>query len=193
MRFTKKTSQRIVTIAAILMTAVMFGYASGLQPAFLGKASTAAWSRASWARGSANRGGSLPKTLVQAQTSPGQTQEPEATSAASADATSADATSSASSGDEEKNAAYCLKCHGPFEELVKRTENYVTEWDEKANPHMYVPHDTATIVECAECHDPHAIPYEPTADARKPNVNYCYSCHHAETLVHCNQCHTEWE
>jgi hypothetical protein len=58
-----------------------------------------------------------------------------------------------------------------------------------ANPHVFVPHESTTIVDCSECHDNHAIPFVKDESARKPNVQYCYSCHHAETLAHCNECH----
>lgn len=112
---------------------------------------------------------------------------------AQADATSAatDAVSAASEEADVSDPEYCLKCHGPFEKLQSTTEGYVTEWDEVTNPHVYVPHESKTLVSCGDCHDPHAIPYAPSENARKPNVNYCYSCHHAETLAHCNECHKE--
>ncbi|HEY9053270.1 MAG TPA: cytochrome c3 family protein, partial [Rectinemataceae bacterium] len=103
----------------------------------------------------------------------------------------ADSVSAASEESAVHDAAYCLKCHGPFEALAERTKDYITEWDEKANPHVFVEHGTTTIVECAECHDPHPIPYEKVEGARKPNVSWCYSCHHAETLANCNTCHNE--
>ena len=117
----------------------------------------------------------------------------EAVSSASAsEGVSPEAVSSASTEESAvKDAAYCLKCHGPFDKLVQRTKDYVTEWDEKANPHQYVPHNKTTVAECSECHDPHPIPFQKTADMRKPNVDYCYSCHHAQTLVNCKECHKE--
>jgi predicted CXXCH cytochrome family protein len=121
-----------------------------------------------------------------AATGPGETKGADAVSGATG-AADADAVSGATA--EAHDAATCLKCHGPFEKLAKRTEGYVTEWDEKANPHVHVPHDSTTIVECTECHDPHPIPFQAVKDGRKPTVKYCYSCHHAETLVNCNQCH----
>jgi|WetSurMetagenome_2_1015567.scaffolds.fasta_scaffold877356_1 predicted CXXCH cytochrome family protein len=101
----------------------------------------------------------------------------------------ADAVSGATAANESHDASACLTCHGPFEALAARTADYVTDWDEKANPHVYVPHNSTTIVECTECHDPHKIPFEQAADARKPSVQWCYSCHHAETLVNCSKCH----
>ena len=206
--------RKIVVAAAVAATAAMFGYAYSSQPspsaiAALAKSSggltggpaAAIAKRAAsgiWGPGSAGKGG-IPYTLI--QTTPTTVQVPDATSAATAvaggEATGAAETSpevvSGASEEESavKDAAYCLKCHGPFEKLAARTKDYVTEWDEAANPHVYVPHDSKSIVECSECHDPHAIPFKPSESARKPNVDYCYSCHHAQTLVNCNQCHNE--
>jgi len=118
---------------------------------------------------------------------------PEVVSSASVSESAApEAVSSASTEESTvKDAVYCLKCHGPFEKLAERTKDYVTEWDEKANPHRYVKHNTKNIVECSECHDPHPIPFQKTAEIRKPNVDFCYSCHHAKTLVTCTECHKE--
>jgi hypothetical protein len=115
-----------------------------------------------------------------------------ASGAESAESAAPEAVSSASTEESAvKDAVYCLKCHGPFEKLAERTKDYVTEWDEKANPHVYVPHDSTKVLECSECHDLHPIPFKKVEDARKPNVDYCYSCHHAQTLVNCNECHQE--
>jgi predicted CXXCH cytochrome family protein len=123
---------------------------------------------------------------------------PDATSGATSEEASGtesaapEAVSSASTEESAvKDAAYCLKCHGSFEKLLERTKDYVTEWDEKANPHQYVPHNSTKVAECSECHDPHPIPFKKVEDARKPNVDYCYSCHHAQTLVNCKECHNE--
>ncbi len=90
-----------------------------------------------------------------------------------------------------KDAAYCLKCHGPFEKLAERTKDYATEFDEKVNPHTYVPHNSTEIVDCTQCHDPHPIPYKATDNIQKPSVDYCYSCHHTQTFVSCSECHNE--
>ncbi len=113
---------------------------------------------------------------------------PEATSAATEQV---DEVSGATESLEDTSAEGCLKCHGPFEALAGKTKDYVTEWDEKANPHMPVPHESSTIVECTECHAPHRLPYVEEPDAKKPGVGYCYACHHTESLVHCSQCHNE--
>ena len=106
---------------------------------------------------------------------------------------SSEAVSSASIVEESavKDAAYCLKCHGPFEKLAARTDNYTTEFGEKVNPHKYVPHDATSIVECSECHEPHPIPYNAATAPATPTVDYCYSCHHTQTFVTCSECHKE--
>ncbi len=144
--------------------------------------------------------GRIPLVRVQSTVPPATQTEPApadadassgATESADASGGSSDAVSAASEESAIHDAAYCLKCHGPFEALAERSKDYVTEWDEKANPHVFVPHETTTIVECAECHDPHPIPYAKVEGAREPNVSWCYSCHHAETLAHCNTCHNE--
>lgn len=203
--------RKCVVAIAVSASAVMFGYAYNAQPsptssdalarsyaASTGPAAAIARIGASgdWGSGSIS-GKGVPYTLVQATPTPAQ--EPDATSAATAaeaenaEVESADATSAATgeSSSDVNDPAYCLKCHGPFEKLQARTKDYVTGWDEKANPHVYVPHESDTLVACTECHDPHAIPYKPSENTRTPNVDYCYSCHHAETLVNCNQCHNE--
>jgi hypothetical protein len=121
--------------------------------------------------------------------------QPEATSSASvkeeAGKAPAEAVSAASSLTVADGAAYCLKCHGPFEKVVERTKDYITEWDEHVNPHVYVPHDSKTIVDCTECHQVHAIPFVADPSVPKPTVKYCYSCHHSEQLVSCKTCHNE--
>lgn len=137
---------------------------------------------------------SAPRILTQSK--PGEAGSSDATSAASATAESAEAgaaeaVSAASDANAPKDKEYCLKCHGPFEKLAERTKDYVTEWDEKANPHVYVEHNTKDITECTECHEVHAIPLDPAVPVKKANVSYCYSCHHAETLVKCTDCHKE--
>lgn len=142
-----------------------------------------------------------PYVLTQASpvtttTVPGSTEDQDATSAATAEGESAEveeveAVSGASDENAPKDKEYCLKCHGPFEKLAERTTEYITEWDEKANPHVYVEHNTKDITECTDCHEVHAIPLDPAVPVKKANVSYCYSCHHAETLVTCTQCHNE--
>ena len=50
----------------------------------------------------------------------------------------------------------CLKCHGTYEKIAKRTD--------AASPNPHASHMGA--VECKLCHHAH-----------KPSVNYCASCH----------------
>ena len=116
----------------------------------------------------------------------------DAVSAPTADAgkeKAADAVSGASEGTPDTEG--CLQCHGPFDKLAERTADYVTVWDERVNPHMYVPHDSQTVVDCSSCHEPHPIPYTPAEGGKVPTVEFCYSCHHTEELVSCSQCHNE--
>jgi len=191
MSLNSRTARKIVIVAAICIGVLLFGAASA-RPANSTVYGGAAQN--SKILNSAAKG-NLPMVLAQAST--GDTQASDATSAATpsteagGDAAASEAVSGASVDEGPKDAAYCLKCHGPFEKLAERTKDYTTDWDEKANPHVYIPHNTKTIVDCTECHDVHAIPYNPTESLRTPNVQYCYSCHHAETLVNCNQCHNE--
>lgn len=56
-------------------------------------------------------------------------------------------------------AATCLGCHGPSDELVKKTAEVKPE-----NPHTS-PH-WGTSMECSVCHRQH-----------RPTVNWCASCH----------------
>ena len=85
----------------------------------------------------------------------------------------------------------CLGCHGPYEKIRKATADYETTSGEKVTPHQYVAHDTTDIPECTECHTPHAIPLEDKSTVVKPkNVDWCYtSCHHAQNLQPCKNCH----
>ncbi|HWR11017.1 MAG TPA: cytochrome c3 family protein [Rectinemataceae bacterium] len=204
MLFNEKTLRNCVIVIAVSASVVMFGYASS-DPRSSGGFVFSSGIQSIQVQ-------TTPTTVQEADATSGATTEEEDTAgtveepAPSADAVSAstgesaapaaeassDAVSGASTEETAvKDSAYCLKCHGPFEKLQKRTKDYVTEWDEKANPHVYVPHDSKTIVDCTECHVPHAIPFKESAGESKPNVNYCYSCHHAETLVNCNTCHKE--
>jgi hypothetical protein len=116
---------------------------------------------------------------------------PTANSTGSAD--NAESVSSASEYDENapKDAAYCLKCHGPFEKLSERTQDYVTEFDENINPHIFVPHKTTEIVDCMQCHEPHPIPLQDVKDVTRPTLDFCYTCHHTQTFAACTDCHNE--
>lgn len=114
-------------------------------------------------------------------------------SGANEGASGSEAVSSASVVEESavKDATYCLKCHGPFEKLAEKTKDYETEFGEKVNPHRYVPHNSTSIVECTECHEPHPIPFKANDNMPKPTVDYCYSCHHMQTFETCSDCHNE--
>jgi len=87
----------------------------------------------------------------------------------------------------------CLECHGPFDNLVAGPKNITAENGEKINPHRYVPHnrkDQKSIPVCVRCHKPHPLPLASKADVPKPNIAWCYTCHHAEEFTPCGSCHT---
>ena len=73
----------------------------------------------------------------------------------------------------------------------KRTKDYVTEWDEAANPHVLCA--ARLEVDRGVLRVPRSPSHslQPTEDQRTPNVKYCYSCHHGETLVKCTECHKD--
>lgn len=132
--------------------------------------------------------------LTQAKTD--STVPADATSAPSAQAgqaesSSSEAVSSASVAEGPKDTAYCLKCHGPFEKIIDKTKDYVTQFDEHINPHRFVPHDSKSVPDCAECHEAHPIPFKAESAPASPELTYCYSCHHTQTFETCSQCHNE--
>ena len=91
---------------------------------------------------------------------------------------------------EGPNAEICLGCHGPYEELAKRTEGYVTDQGEKVNPHTQVPHDSNKITPCDNCHEVHPVPLTASGNIPKANVQFCYSaCHHDHNFIPCIKCH----
>jgi len=57
----------------------------------------------------------------------------------------------------EVGVAKCLSCHGPYEQLAKRTENLILNWH--ANPHY-------GDLDCNECHHGH-----------RADENSCGRCH----------------
>jgi len=91
----------------------------------------------------------------------------------------------------EGAAAMCLKCHGPFEKLASQPPGFVTPGGEKVAPHRYVPHDGKDIPDCTNCHQTHST--NPTAGEiaalPKPNVKFCFDCHHKENFQRCKTCH----
>lgn len=108
-----------------------------------------------------------------------------------ADATSAASKPKPADVSNDPVASACLKCHGPFEALAEKTVDYVTEWDERANPHVVVPHDSNKIITCLDCHEAHELPVKAGTAFKKATVTACYSCHHAETFAACTDCHNE--
>jgi predicted CXXCH cytochrome family protein len=86
----------------------------------------------------------------------------------------------------------CLGCHGPFDKLTNAPKTYTAESGDKINPHQYVPHnrtDAKSIVECTNCHEPHPVPWTSEAGLPKPEVDWCYSCHHTNNFSPCKACH----
>ncbi|HVN97750.1 MAG TPA: cytochrome c3 family protein [Syntrophorhabdaceae bacterium] len=90
----------------------------------------------------------------------------------------------------------CLDCHGPFDKLATASPGYLAPSGEKINPHRFVPHDSKdakAIPGCTNCHQAHPLP--PTAAALaaipKPDVEWCYTCHHKNNFTNCAQCHNK--
>ena len=90
----------------------------------------------------------------------------------------------------------CLDCHGPFEDIIKASTNYVTPGGEKTSPHRYVPHDSKLekdIPECTQCHAAHSLVHLPakgSIDLSKVTVQWCYAtCHHEKNFTSCKDCH----
>ena len=89
----------------------------------------------------------------------------------------------------------CLECHGPYDKLAGASAAFAEPKGEKVNPHVYVPHasrEAKAVPECANCHEPHAIPPGAEKDkARsKANVEWCYNaCHHNNDFEPCKNCH----
>jgi hypothetical protein len=113
-----------------------------------------------------------------------------ATVASTATSSSQPSTTTVSAGGP---SAVCLACHGPFEKLTGLPAKYKTDSGEVINPHRYVPHDSKTVTDCANCHTAHALSPLPTAgsiDLSKVDVTWCYnSCHHQNNFTPCKACH----
>jgi cytochrome c nitrite reductase small subunit len=81
---------------------------------------------------------------------------------------------------------FCFDCHVPNEhtsyaEIIDLTKDYVID-DQNINPHD--PHPGSEVVgqlECTGCHKMHE---------ESPLINFCYDCHHTQTLEACIDCHT---
>lgn len=93
----------------------------------------------------------------------------------------------------------CLQCHGPFEALQKKTENWTDEFGDKVQPHVYLddkvanPHQGAKVPpNCTGCHEEHPLPppanYKPAVPT---SFSMCYGCHHMENFQKCGDagCH----
>ncbi len=87
------------------------------------------------------------------------------------------------------SASFCLGCHGPFSAIAEKSADYVSPEGEKANPHVFVPHSSTKIVSCTECHEPHELPPSASTIIAKPDIQYCWSCHHEEDFTPCSKCH----
>jgi len=85
----------------------------------------------------------------------------------------------------------CLQCHGPFEKLASEPPNFTAPSGEKITPHRYVPHDLKEIPDCLNCHHKHSENPTPAEIAAlpKPNVKFCFECHHKENFTRCKDCH----
>lgn len=86
----------------------------------------------------------------------------------------------------------CLGCHGPFDELAAAPITFTADNGDKINPHRHVPHnrsDEKSVVECTKCHKPHPVPLTSKAEVAKPNVEWCFSCHHTNDFLPCKACH----
>lgn len=95
---------------------------------------------------------------------------------------------------EVADVEFCLGCHGPFEELVARTEGAFVVEDVVANPHMYVPHTSTKVFNCKNCHEVHALPVTASVVIQQADIGYCYlSCHHEEDFTPCISCHSDDE
>jgi hypothetical protein len=94
---------------------------------------------------------------------------------------------------EDASPEFCLPCHGPYEELQAGTEDMIEDLDGvKANPHMYVPHDSDKILACKNCHEVHELPVIAPDEIPQADADYCYNaCHHEETFEPCTDCHEE--
>jgi formate-dependent nitrite reductase cytochrome c552 subunit len=88
-------------------------------------------------------------------------------------------------------SSFCLKCHGSYEELAKKTANYEYA-GVRVNPHSRLvdpsstddPHNSpnAKPIECQDCHRMHEA---------SPGIEYCFGCHHQKNFKKCTDCHTE--
>ena len=98
---------------------------------------------------------------------------------------------------EKASPDFCLSCHGPYDQLIALTTGYTIGAGMRgeglaANPHSYVPHESANIIECKSCHTVHPLPVLSLDEIKTPNTNYCFAaCHHEDTFEPCSDCHNE--
>lgn len=191
MRMQSGAARKAAMVVALLMGTLVFcafSFMPAEPPAFGGKAGVS--------NGSPRQDGSGGYRPVLVQATPTTTIAADATSAPSAEvgqpeSSSAEAVSGATVVEGPKDTAYCLKCHGPFEKLIDKTKDYVSQFDEHINPHQFVPHDSKSVPDCAECHEAHPIPFKVESAPASPELTYCYSCHHTQTFETCSKCHNE--
>jgi hypothetical protein len=123
--------------------------------------------------------------------------EPQATSPAVTSPTASTPTDGAQSSTPavKKKERKCIDCHGPFDKLAGMPANVTAPSGEKINPHRYVPHDSKEekdVPECLQCHTAHPLSPKPdkgSIDLSKISLQYCYTCHHDNTLKSCKECH----
>lgn len=106
-----------------------------------------------------------------------------------------DPSDEASAGEGGPVVEECLDCHGPFDSLREKTEDWVTSSGVAVNPHITFdrnnqaePHASGEgIIPCTQCHEPHPLPVtDPVPEA---DIQTCMSCHHTGTFRPCSQCH----
>jgi len=79
---------------------------------------------------------------------------------------------------------FCLKCHGIYTDLAKRTANSKALKDTKGR--VVNPHDIpktpkhGRVAECANCHKEH--------NTNPDVIRYCFGCHHTGEFS-CGKCH----
>jgi len=80
---------------------------------------------------------------------------------------------------------FCLKCHGTYMDIIKRTSGRKALTDSKGK--MVNPHDLPKVpqhgklTECSVCHKEHK--------EKTDIVRYCQGCHHTGEFLACNKCH----
>jgi hypothetical protein len=84
---------------------------------------------------------------------------------------------------------FCLKCHGTYADLARRTADSKALTDNKG--HVVNPHDIpktpkhGKLAECSNCHKEHK--------GKSEIMKYCQGCHHTGEFLACNKCHANAE